>query len=117
MIDQVMFLMGNILLTSKEIRSKVRANLDLVSYILQAIDNCSKFARGLPRVFASNFVWVANTISKDSKTLDLKDIQGLARIFYEFVECFTTNQDDEVSLIEVIDGMLNLSKSTHIGAE
>ena len=64
----------------------------------------------LPKCYAKNYIWIANNISFDAKSLQLEEIQGLTNIFYEFIEVFQGSYDDELTLCEIVRGLMNLAK-------
>lgn len=68
--DQIIFFMGNITGDSKAIREQVLQQFDLIGAINQVIRNNHQ----LPVVFASNYVWVAHNLSKESRKLNKAQI-------------------------------------------
>jgi len=103
MLDQLMFLFGNITGTDKELRRMVRSFFDLPGVIIAVLENNKE----VPKPFAKNYVWVANNLSQDYKYLSLKDFRALSTIFYEFIEYYKQNNQDE--LLDCVKGLCNLS--------
>ena len=56
-----MFLLGNLANGNKELRTLVRTNFDLIKVINDIIQT----EKSLPKQFAANYIWIAETISKD----------------------------------------------------
>ena len=105
LIDQLMFLMGNITGTSRAIRQQVRSNIDLISAITTVLTQ----AKSLPKIFAKNYAWVASNLSEEASSLSIKDISGLMVIFCEFFEVFSTKTQDVDALLDITKGLSNLS--------
>jgi importin subunit alpha-1 len=105
LLDQIMFLMGNISGT-KAVRPDVLRHFDLVSVINRVIQNHQQIGK----CFAKNYVWVASNLSEDAKALELQQIKGLAKIFHEFIECFNQRgSDNEEVLVDIVKGLSELA--------
>lgn len=104
LIDQIMFLFGNITGTSPDLRASTRNNFDLLS-VISGLMNLGS----LPKIFIKNYIWVATNISYDAKHLDQKDIRNLSKIFGNFLEVFK-EQDDELALQDLVKGLSKLSE-------
>jgi len=49
--------------------------------------------------------------------MEIKELEGISRIFYELISGFVgREEDDDVSLKEIIKGMLDLTKCRAVGA-
>jgi hypothetical protein len=83
MIDQIMFLFGNITGTSSDLRATIRVNFDLTKLIKQLMTLST-----LPKIFIKNYVWVASNLAEDSQYLEKEDIRNLIKILGEFLEIF-----------------------------
>ena len=55
--------------------------MGFINQIINSVDQ-------LPKCYAKNYIWVANNITNDYKTLHINEVQGLTKIFYDFIEVF-----------------------------
>ena len=65
MVDQMLFLLGNITGTSASLRRRVDEHLDVISILERILE----LHKTLPMIFAQNFIWVATNYSLDGKAL------------------------------------------------
>lgn len=86
--------MGNIT-SSAQLRNEVRQSIDLIgsiNYILQR-------QKVLPKMFAQNYIWIANNYAMDEDLLEPIETEGIVNIFMEFIEIFQkdlADNDEEV---------------------
>jgi hypothetical protein len=99
MIDQIMFLFGNITGTSRDLRASIRANFDLTNLIIGIMSLST-----LPKIFIKNYVWVASNLAMDAAELDLECIRNLVKIFGDFLEVFK-NHEDELAMSDCVKGL------------
>jgi len=67
----------------------------------------------LPKAFATNYVWIANNLSKETKELPIKDFKLLSTICYEFIEYFhQSGIQDESTLIDIVQALAQLSSTS-----
>lgn len=94
LIDQIMYLLGNITVSSFEYRKLVREYLNLPILINQLI----KRATRIPMCFAANFIWVLcnMTSTKDDTVLLTKeDVKVIIGIYNELIKSFSDSSDVE----------------------
>lgn len=70
-----------------------------------------------PKVFAVNYIWLChNLCKKDEATkqypLEEKNLVGVMRIFYEFIDHFSKFKD-ESSFLEIVKSLSNLSATSN----
>ena len=49
----------------------------------------------MSKVFAKNFVWVANNLTDEPHCLSLEETKGLMTIFCEFLDSFINSNDED----------------------
>jgi hypothetical protein len=64
----------------------------------------------IPISFADNFIWVADNYCEEYRDLNLKQVKGLSRIFYEFLEYFY-KENKTRQLQEITKGLSKLASS------
>ena len=69
MIDQILYLMGNLVGSCKEIKARIMKDFDLIQLMASTIESKTQKGQKIPKEIAKNFVWVAYNISKDPKDL------------------------------------------------
>ena len=84
LIDQIMFLMGNLSSGGKQLRKEIRHNFDLI----RVIEDIVQTEKSIPKQFAANFIWIASMLSKDAEVLQQLEIQRLVNIFDIFINGF-----------------------------
>lgn len=105
LLDQVMFLMGNISGTAA-VRQDVLRHFDLVGVINRAMQGQG----AIGKAFVKNYVWVASNLSEDVKALEPKQIKGLSKIFYESIGSFRDRgAENEDALVDIVKGLSSLS--------
>lgn len=108
LLDQVMFLMGNISGTAS-VREEVLRLFDLVGVIGRVLQGQATIGKA----FARTYVWVARNLSEDVKALEPKQIKGLARIFYECIGSFRERgAENDDALIDIVKGLSTLSATS-----
>lgn len=76
----------------------VRQNFDLLGVITRIIQNITE----LPKAFATNYVWVANNLAKETKQLSMNEFKMLSTICYEFIEYFHQKGiNEEPTLVDI----------------
>ena len=97
-----MYLMGNLTGDSSTLRRQVIQNFDLIGCITRVLTQ----SKQMHKMYARNYIWVANNLCKEHKSLSTEQIKGLCQIFYEFIEYFYNemNKDDEC-LNDIVKGL------------
>ena len=80
--------MANLLATSKDTKALIRANFDLISLMTNMIDSKNQQGQKISKEIGKNFVWVAYQMSLEGRNLTLKEVEGTAKVFYEFIITF-----------------------------
>ena len=93
-----MFMMGNIT-SSAQLRNEVRQSIDLIGSINYILTT----QKVLPKMFAQNYIWIANNYSMD-EGMEPLETQGIVNIFMEFIEIFEKDvcDNDEEVLVQIV---------------
>jgi hypothetical protein len=105
MLDQIIFLVAN-LSGDNSTRAKTVKSINPIDPILRVLGRESK----IPISFADNFIWVADNYCEEYRDLNLKQVKGLSRIFYEFLEYFY-KENKTRQLQEITKGLSKLASS------
>lgn len=84
----------------------VRMNFNIIEVINSIISSYSLF----PAVFSRNFVWVARNLTLDPEDLNLKEVQGIVNIFFEFIEPFLKSEYiGDSPIVDIVQGLAALA--------
>lgn len=109
MIDVIMYFLGNMTGSNQEMKEHVRQSFDITKIMADLVEGASGRQITIPKMFISNYIWVANNLSK-SQSLTEEEVKNLCYLFITQIGKFLTkSQKDEMTLIDLLEGLANLS--------
>ena len=103
-----MFLFGNMTGSSSNLRDLVCTNFHIIDVINKILESQQE----LPPQFAQNYVWIANNISEEYRSLSIEYLVELMKIFSKFIDDIYVDNED--MLIDIVKGMSNLASHPEV---